>query len=332
MPNNIYSVTDDKTIEAWESETILEAMQGAGVPHTSACGGRAYCSTCRIIVQKGIDACSQPTDAEKALAERLRFPVHVRLACQTRIAGDVSIRRLTIDEEDLELIDSQLASNEIGVEKPIGIIAAAVRGATNFDEVNFPYDILYIMGRYFKGIHRTISSYGGSIDNYLGNRLIATFRTGDLEDARRAVWTGLEMIESVQILNRSLQKLAYQPLEIRIGVHYGPAIMVPVGSLGTSQMLTPLGGAVNMVNAVLEANKMLGTQLLVSEDAFKVTQSQVIPGRIEAIDRPDKTNVMMVYEILEMQGTLPQPVVAPTPNKTNFSSRMRSFMQRFGLG
>lgn len=332
MPN-IYSVTDGKTVAAKASETILEAMQGAGIPHTSACGGQAYCSTCRIIVQKGVDLCSNQTPAEKALSKRLHFPVHVRLACQTRISGDVSIRRLVIDEEDLELVDSQFTSGGVGVEQPIGIIVASVRGATDFDEVNFPYDILYIMGRYFRSMHRTITTYGGSVDNYMGSRLIATFRAGDSEDARRAIWTSLEMVESVRLLNQSLQKLAYQPLEIAVGVHYGPAIMVPISSSGSAQTLTPLGGAIKVASSILEANKKLGTQLLASEAAVKAVETQIVPGRIETVARSGKADAsMLVYEILEMQGKAPQKAVVPGKAKEEpFGQRLRVFMQRLGL-
>ncbi|MEO0947842.1 MAG: adenylate/guanylate cyclase domain-containing protein [Cyanobacteria bacterium J06641_5] len=332
MPN-IYSVTDGKTVGIKPSETILEAMQGAGIPHTSACGGQAYCSTCRIIVQKGVDLCSAPTPAEKALSKRLHFPVHVRLACQTRVSGDVGIRRLVIDEEDLELVDSQFTSVSVGVEQPLGIIVASVRGATDFDEVNFPYDILYIMGRYFRSMHRTITTYGGSIDNYMGSRLIATFRAGDSEDAKRAIWTSLEMVESVRLLNQSLQKLAYQPLEIAVGVHYGPAIMVPIATSGTTQTLTPLGGAISTASNILEANRKLGTQVLVSEAAFKAVETQLVPGRIETIGRSGKANAMMVvYEVLEMQGKPPRKAVIPgQAQEESFSRRLRSFMQRLGV-
>ena len=330
MPN-IHSVTDGKTVELQPSETILEAMQNAGIPHTSACGGQAYCSTCRIIVQKGIGHCSEPTTAEKVLSNRLHFPVHVRLACQTRVSGDVSIRRLVIDEEDLELVDSQFSSGGVGVEQPIGIIVASVRGATDFDEVNFPYDILYIMGRYFRSMHRTIAMYGGSIDNYMGSRLIATFRAGDSEDAKRAIWTGLEMIESVQILNQSLQKLAYQPLEISIGIHYGPVIMVPIASSDSTQALTPLGGAISIANTILEASKKLGAKLFVSKAAFKAVEPQLVTGRIETLGRPGKTSTLTIYEVLEMQGEAPKKANIPGQSKEPFGNRLRSFMQRLGL-
>ena len=50
--------------------SILEASRYAGIPHTSMCGGRGRCSTCRIRVNAGMEALPPPNAAEaKTLAE-----------------------------------------------------------------------------------------------------------------------------------------------------------------------------------------------------------------------------------------------------------------------
>lgn len=85
-----------------ESDTILDALVAEEIPHTHVCGGNAYCSTCRVIILDDNQHCSRPIAVEKALAKKLDFPVHIRLACQTRISGDVSIRRLVLNDEDID--------------------------------------------------------------------------------------------------------------------------------------------------------------------------------------------------------------------------------------
>ncbi|MEM1368643.1 MAG: 2Fe-2S iron-sulfur cluster-binding protein, partial [Cyanobacteria bacterium P01_H01_bin.15] len=86
MPE-IFTVPDKKSVNADPAQTILDAMVDGDIPITNACGGQAHCSTCRVMVLDGIDHCSAPTDAERALAKKLQLPVHVRLACQTSISG-----------------------------------------------------------------------------------------------------------------------------------------------------------------------------------------------------------------------------------------------------
>lgn len=327
----IESVADGKTVAADSEDTILEALLHADIPLSSVCGGQARCSTCRVIVLKGIQNCSQPTDAERALAKRLHFPVHVRLACQTRVTGDVSVRRLIIDGEDLDLVDRQFATDDsVGAEQQLAIALVTVRGATDFDEVNFPYDILYIMGRYFRSARRIITGNGGSIDSIMGGRLIATFRSGTGEDVERAVWTGLELLQSVRELNQSLEKLAYQPLKIAAGIHYGRAIMVPTADTGP-QSVVPLGGAIGLASRVHDANQQLGTQLLVSESAFKAVAAKAYAGRSVAVERPDRKGTAMAYEIRSMVGPAPQKAMGQQSETLSFNQRLQALVQRLGL-
>ncbi|MBE9242927.1 2Fe-2S iron-sulfur cluster-binding protein [Synechocystis salina] len=74
---------DNKIIEAHPNKTFLENLLSEDVPHTDVCGGQGNCSTCRVMILEGIDNCSKVTPLEIALAERLDFPFHVRLACQS---------------------------------------------------------------------------------------------------------------------------------------------------------------------------------------------------------------------------------------------------------
>jgi adenylate cyclase len=96
------------------------------------------------MILEGGKNCSPPTNAETALAKQLDFPVHVRLACQTKVTGDVSIRRMVIDNEDIDILESQIATGTASIDRNVALLVATIRGKTNFDEVNFHYDIIYI--------------------------------------------------------------------------------------------------------------------------------------------------------------------------------------------
>ena len=87
---------DDKQIVMRGSETILAASLREGIPHAYACGGRARCSICRISVEEGLEFCSPRSKGERIVAERLNFSPETRLACQTKITGDVNVRRLVV--------------------------------------------------------------------------------------------------------------------------------------------------------------------------------------------------------------------------------------------
>ncbi len=93
----------DKDVKTTSNTSILNASLGAGIPHTHVCGGRARCSTCRVLVTQGVENC-RPRNADEArLARTKGFSPQIRLACQTTVTGDVGLRRLVLDDADIQV-------------------------------------------------------------------------------------------------------------------------------------------------------------------------------------------------------------------------------------
>ena len=95
-------------------ETILGAALREGIPFAHVCGGRALCSTCRVLVVDGRSACTPRTAKERAIADRLGFSDEFRLACQTSVTAEVTVRRLVLDNEDIELADLRRRTGRAG--------------------------------------------------------------------------------------------------------------------------------------------------------------------------------------------------------------------------
>ena len=72
----------DHEVYAPRGFTVLEASRFAGVAHTSICGGRVRCSTCRIRVSEGLSKQPPPSSAEQRVLQRVGAAPNVRLACQ----------------------------------------------------------------------------------------------------------------------------------------------------------------------------------------------------------------------------------------------------------
>ena len=83
--------TDANTpsIQANADETVLDAMRRAGESLYAPCAGRGICGKCRIIARGELTA---PADAERDHLSPDELAAGVRLACQARIAGDVTIQ------------------------------------------------------------------------------------------------------------------------------------------------------------------------------------------------------------------------------------------------
>src|SRR5262245_50130631 len=142
---------DKVQLSVKDGETILAASLRAGVSHAHACGGRARCSTCRVWILEGLEHCSERSELERAIAGPLRFGPEVRLACQTKVSGDLKLRRLVLDETDLE-ITSQLAKPRLGRSgeiKTIAVLFCDIRDFTSLSQHLSAYDLMFVLNRYF---------------------------------------------------------------------------------------------------------------------------------------------------------------------------------------
>jgi ferredoxin len=84
---------------------LLDVVLDGGIDHRHICGGHGFCTSCRVEVLEGADHLSPVSWLER---ERLGPDAgRLRLACQTIVLGDVSVRvprpapsRFSPDEED----------------------------------------------------------------------------------------------------------------------------------------------------------------------------------------------------------------------------------------
>ena len=196
----VTSKPDQVEFEIRLDETLLAAGLRSGVAFALACGGRAKCSTCRIWVEDGLDACSERTEIESQMAERLGLPEKVRLACQLKPTGDLAVRRLVLDETDLVMC-SQLdraVATRTGEAKHVTILFSDIVDFTSVSQRLSPYDVMYLLNRYFVEIGDIVERNDGFIDKFVGDGLMAVFGIEDRANAPlKAVNTALQFLESV---------------------------------------------------------------------------------------------------------------------------------------
>jgi 2Fe-2S ferredoxin len=70
----------------------LRILHENGVDWMHACGGKGRCTTCKMIVVKGMENLSSLTPAELKYRKEQTLSLNERLACQVRVLGDISIR------------------------------------------------------------------------------------------------------------------------------------------------------------------------------------------------------------------------------------------------
>ncbi|GAA4313488.1 2Fe-2S iron-sulfur cluster-binding protein [Nibribacter koreensis] len=82
----------DKTLNVAPGQTVLAALQAAGVGWMHACGGKGRCTSCRMIIKAGEENLAPLTAPEIRFRENGRLKPNARLTCQTQITGPVTCR------------------------------------------------------------------------------------------------------------------------------------------------------------------------------------------------------------------------------------------------
>jgi adenylate cyclase len=295
---------DDVLIESMPGETLLDVSLRGGVAHAHACGGHARCSTCRVEITDGIDACAPRTAAEQALADRLGFNSQLRLACQTTANDSVTMRRLILDDDDVALADQRMRDTPalvVGEERTLAILFADIREFTAFSEQLPAHDVVHVLNRYFHAMGRDVSRFGGCIDNYMGDGFMALFGLSESEAtegtfARNAVQAGLAMLKTMDELKPYLETAYGRSFDMRIGIHFGEAVVGSVGAIGRERV-TAIGDAVNFASRIEGANKVAGTRLLISEALYARTRPQLQIGRSLRVPVHGKSGEYALYEV-----------------------------------
>jgi 2Fe-2S ferredoxin len=80
-----------RVLKATRKVNLLKFLQDSNVSVGSACGGKGICASCKITVLNGAQNLSRPNDREMDLAERNHLDKNERIACQSKVLGDIEI-------------------------------------------------------------------------------------------------------------------------------------------------------------------------------------------------------------------------------------------------
>jgi adenylate cyclase len=254
-----------RVVQIVRGVSVLEASRMAGIPHASVCGGRGRCSTCRIRVEGSQEALVTPAAEEVKVLRRVGAAPDVRLACQLRPQGDLRVTPLlpaTAEARDGFSRPGYLH----GAEREIAILFGDLRSFTQLSEKKLPYDLVFLLNRYFSETGHAIEAAGGRIDKFIGDGVMALFGldSGAEAGCREALAAARDMSERMETLNRALIHDIAEPLRIGIGIHTGPAIVGEMG-YGSAVSVTAVGDSVNTASRIEGLTKTYACELVISE-------------------------------------------------------------------
>jgi len=292
--------SDRQRVDLPTGLSVLEMSRIAGIPHASVCGGRGRCSTCRVRVG-GADRAKlpPPSPEEQKVLARVGAPDNVRLACQLRPPpGRYRITPLLpATTGPVEAYRRQPQAH--GGERYVAILFADIRGFTSISEGRLPYDVVFLLNRYFRATGQAVQSAGGRLDKFIGDGVMAIFGLDREPDVacRQALDAARRMALALDDLNEAMSGDLDQPLRIGIGLHSGPAI---VGEMGYDRAasLTAIGDTVNTASRLESLTKDFKVELVVSQELVDRAGIDLSAAPLHEVDIRGRQGTLAVRAVL----------------------------------
>ncbi len=201
-----------------------------------------------------------------------------------------------------QFLDSLGHSNLFDVElgqgtvRAVDILFTDIRSFTSTVEEMTPDKAMKFVNTYLAHMEPLVHEFGGFIDAYAGDSILALFDAGS--DA--ALQAAIAMARSEREDNQRREAEGLAPVHTGFGINTDEVMMGVVGG-ATSLRATIIGDAVNLASRVESLTKRYGTMLLIAENtASRIRQDTDVTLRpLERVQVAGKTHPIQMFEVLD---------------------------------
>ncbi|MFO0755824.1 MAG: adenylate/guanylate cyclase domain-containing protein [Byssovorax sp.] len=274
------------------------------------------------------DYVSKPLDFEVVAA---RLQIHLSLKrfkeeIET-MAGDLERKnrfiqkvfgRYLSDEVVAELLESPEGLRIGGEKRRVSILMSDLRGFTALTEAMPPEKVVHLLNNYLGTMAEIIARYGGTIDEFIGDAILAVFGAPQAadDDALRAAACALEMQLAMDAVNAYNEREALPSLQMGIALHTGEVV---VGNIG-SEMRAKYGVVGSHVNLTARIESFtVGGQILISESTRGDIGQEAEIGRTMSIDAKGFKERIVVHDLIGLGP--PYDLFLPSRDEAPFPLR-----------
>ncbi len=246
----------------------------------------------------------------------LQFELFYPLALMVLVYLGVTMHRFLAEERERERIrktfESYVAPTVVqemlkhpeqlrlgGERREITLLFTDIRGFTTMSENLDPEALVKLLHDFLNPMSNIIINQGGTIDKYMGDAIMALFGAPlvQTDHPRHACRAALEMVASLEALNRTWAEEGRPPLKVGVGVNTGP---VAVGNMGSDRLFdyTAIGDNVNLASRLEGLNKYYATSILISDSTAKALGNDFILRDVDMVKVKGKVRGVRIHELL----------------------------------
>ena len=173
-----------------------------------------------------------------------------------------------------------------------------LRGSTQMGEKRLPYDVLFILNRFFSEMTDVLHKTQGHYAQFAGDGLMALYglNRGLQQGCGDALKGAVQMQMRIDHLNEYFKEELDEPLRIGIGLHCGEAI---VGTMGppSSPNYSAIGDNVNAAARLESLTKDFECTLIVSAPVIERAGYDFADIPLHSVTVRGKTQTLDVYAV-----------------------------------
>ena len=188
-----------------------------------------------------------------------------------------------------------------GESRELSIMFTDVRGFTTISE-HYGKDVqglTQIMNRYMTAMTAKILENNGTLDKYIGDAQMAFWNAplDEINHARQAVKTGLEMMGSLDAFNKEIAQEGVPAFGMGLGINTD---VVVVGNMGSSQRFdyTCLGDGVNLAARLEGQSKPYGVKIVLGATTADRVKDEYFTLELDCIAVKGKREGVRIYTVL----------------------------------
>lgn len=229
-----------------------------------------------------------------------------------------------------EILKNPSKLNLHGEEKNLTIFFSDIEGFTSLSEGMSPLDVVSLLNEYLSEMTEIIFKFEGLLDKYEGDAIMAVFGApvNQKDHAIRACRCAIENQKALARLREKWRNEGRPAFRTRIGINTG---VVVVGNMGSKMRFdyTVIGDNVNLASRLETANKIMNTEILVSESTALLAETAIISRRLGKLKVAGKTRHVNVYEVLaDKASKIPEEISAAEARKKAYEKAFQEFAQQ----
>lgn len=147
----------------------------------------------------------------------------------------------------------------------VGVLFADLVGFTTMAEEMTPEEVMTLLRDFHGRMEEEVFRHGGCLEKFIGDALLATFGVPDTgrRDATDALACARGMLAALAAWNLEREAAGLPPLQIGLGLHYGPVVAGDIGSLRSMAFAT-VGDTTNVTSRLQSLTRDLRVRIVAS--------------------------------------------------------------------